>query len=282
MLQAQPKMKRKIRMNRVKYLPIALAISLCATPIFADDHYNYFSMDSTRTPDVSNTVADNSDDNLSMQSYYQRPQHDEYARTGHDYYIYGGYVFSYHFNDKTTITSSENLTTGDFLTISPKTALPDTFHAIEIGFGKQWGQHLDFQIAYLQQFEKTKTATGSLSSLPGSPVPTSAQISSKGIGINFVFLINPNDPFQVGASFGAHVEHYTQTVTATNTASNITATYILPDDNTTEIDPTAGLQLIYSFTPEFAIRLHGTYIWHTQSKISSGEINAFVGFSYIL
>lgn len=264
--------------NIIKYC-LSLSALSCVIPAFAHSEYFY---DSSQYTEISQAEIAKQEKEAELR----------FARTGHDYYVYGGYLYSYHFNDKNAVTSSET-TVGNFgitatVTLSPQAALSDTFNGLEIGFGKQWSRHLDFQIAYIQEFEKIKHGTGTV--IAGSSAAsslTTAKISMKGIGINFLYLLNPDDRFQVGAKLGLRIEHYNETVIATTTPitpPNIppTNTYELPGHNTAEIDPAGGLEFVYSITPELAVRLNGVYVWHTQSKISSGEVNAFVGLSYIL
>ncbi len=206
---------------------------------------------------------------------YQRGEN-SFARDGRAYYVYGGYVFSYHFNDKTAhVWDFPTIATQ--ISVNTKTALPDMFHGYEIGIGKEWGKHLDIQIAYLQQFERTKNATITrISSNPHVSQTSVAKTEKKGFGINFLCIFNPDDQIQAGASLGIVVTHISDTLIAN------TLHYRLPDDNITEIDPAFGLAFVFQVTPKVAFRVNGQYVWHTVNKVSSGEVNSLFGLSYTI
>lgn len=249
--------------NAVKY-GLTLSALSCVIPAFADSSYFY---DSSQYPEETAEQI--------MQQKEQEAAQEKarFARTGNDYYVYAGYLYSYHFNDKNTllILGSDLFTQAN---ISPKDNLPNTFNSVEVGFGKQWSKHLDFQIAYVQQFNKSKNSQIAVVASP--LVPGTATIRKKGLSFDFLYIFNPDDRFQVGAELGVEVMHISDTIVANS------ITYQLPDDNTTEIDPTSGLELVFEMTPSLALRVNGQYAWHTQSKVSSGEVNAFVGLSYII
>lgn len=228
---------------------------------------------------AGNTFADQQGYYYDSENFHlltAKPQDDlyDFSRSGKAYYVYAGYVYSYHFNDKNTIGASGPLPIFE-AAVKPSSDLPDQFHSVEVGVGKEWGKYLDIQIAYMQQFENQKTSTVSI--FPGSTgVSSVGKKSAKGLMINFLGIFNPEDQFQVGGEIGISVMSISDYILAGG------ITYRLPDDDTVEIDPTFGMEFIMQLTHGLAMRLRGQYIWHTDSKISSGEINALAGFSYTL
>jgi len=220
--------------------------------------------------------AYNFDDNsfqLANQQYWQQRKVDYgFQRDGKSFYVYGGAVLSYHFNDK-TITQYE--TTGSQqATISAKHTLPDMFNGFAFGFGKEWGLHLDVQLAYVQQLEKTRS--GSITTIaPSGTLLGVGTKSMKGMTLDFLYIFNPTGQVQAGASLGAMLLAVKDTFKTDNAL-----VYNLPDDNTTEVDPLAGLSFIFQITPKIALRCDSQYVWHTQNQVASGQVNVIVGMSY--
>jgi len=195
----------------------------------------------------------------------------EFARDGKSYYAYAGYVFSYHFNDK-FITFDDALT--EFtIALDGKKALPDQFHGIEVGMGKQLSKHFDLRASYIQQFIEKRNGT---ISQEGVNVASLSKVSMKGMSVNLLYFFNTIARFQFGAEIGASIMHVSDIVETSG------FTYNLPDNNTTEVDPNLGLELVVHFTPSIALRLNEKYIWHSGSEVSSGELNTLVGLSYAL
>lgn len=191
---------------------------------------------------------------------------DGYSRTGKETYVYGAYLFTNRFLDN----KSQTLTgpSGATETYNVRGVTPKTFHGIDIGIGKAVDRHVDLQFAYVQQF--IKKATGTINSMASENT-----IAMQGLDFNVLYLFNPDDEIQVGAKIGVRVADFHEKVTLNG------ANYY-PVEDTTEINPKFGMDLIWQFTNSFALRLGAAYTISAYRVIYDGDIGGFMGLSYTL
>ena len=215
----------------------------------------------------------------SNQFYMQKApeQHDDYfARDGKAYYIYAGYYYAHLFLPTANRTLTNASATPASVSFSPKSAAPDGFHSVEIGFGKELSEHFDLEVAYFQQFEDSKTTNTVQSSSPTAQ-PLKVSLDMKGGAFNVAYFFNPEDQFQVAAMLGVNlVDVHQDAVFQGSTPAN--AVYTKADK--LEINPTWGMQLVAMFTPEFGFRMGVEYELSTDRTMSHGQIEGFGGFSY--
>ena len=236
-------------MRRVIQCSAALFFTACTTFAIAGG-YDYGKEDLngyTLQPNL--TVSDESD----------------YSRNGNAVYFFGGYVYTDRLLKNSSLTVTDP--SGSF-TYVPKINHPDTFNGLQIGVGKEWGRHIDFQVSYFQHFVANKSST-----ISGYPVTTSVKMN--GILTNVGYVFNPDDQFQVMATVGAVVAEFYNNIT-------INGSPYTTNDDETKVDPAIGMQFLMQFTKHVGCRLGVTYIADTQTSLSSGEVSALVGLNYIL
>jgi len=195
-----------------------------------------------------------------------------YARDGRSFFLYSGYVYNINFLTTTTRDGFNPVATPSQITYSGKSILPDSFNSIEVGFGRQWGKHVDVRFAYIQQFEETKN--GTVTPFGGVATAAKGTVSMKGVYLGMDFIFNPNDQFQMGTILGATIADRDIEIIYNNSTFQV--------EDTTEINPTAGVELLCYLTKSFALRFSGQYTLSAYTKVSSGEMNIFGGLSYNL
>ncbi|OGT49107.1 MAG: hypothetical protein A3E82_04840 [Gammaproteobacteria bacterium RIFCSPHIGHO2_12_FULL_38_11] len=191
-----------------------------------------------------------------------------FARNGHSFYFFGGYMYTYRFlsDDTKKLTNGSN----DSITFVPSTALPNSFNALEVAAGKECTQHLDVQVAYIQQFSETKTTGAAATRLNSS-------VKMTGLLGDILFVFDPDEQFQVGAKLGAMLSEFYYTFTY---GSSSTSYY--PLSQNTKIDPAVGLDFLMQFSKHTGIRLDTVYVADIQNNNSHGELNTTIGLNYIL
>lgn len=248
-------------MRNALYFSIAL-LSVSAT-VLADDGYpcaagpgGCMNTNNSASPSVDQSfvVGGKSTDH-----------NDDYQRTGREFYVYGGYRYTHTFLTNTQQTASNSTSSVGYI---PNSALPDNFNGLEIGIGKAMGYFVDLQLAYLQQLTSSTNSTINNSA---STIYTKMQ----GVKGDAVFIINPDDPFQVDVALGATVANYDQSITVGTAA-------FYPSYNTTQINPNAGLEFVYNITNHFAVRADTDYTFSLNNRASDGDFGAMIGMSYTL
>lgn len=191
---------------------------------------------------------------------------DGYQRTGHEMYFYTGYEYDYAF----LTNSNQTVTNGNLPSISynASTSNPNSFNGFEIGIGKALSMHTDLQLAYLQFFTSSNAST-----INGQSSTVYQKI--QGLKGDVAIIINPQDAFQVGVSLGARLYQYYQT-------STIGGTNYYPQNDSTVVNPDAGLQLAYHFTNNFSALVNTDYTFNPNSQISDGDLTVLVGMGYTL
>ncbi|MCX7121001.1 MAG: hypothetical protein NTZ67_04405 [Gammaproteobacteria bacterium] len=194
-------------------------------------------------------------------------QDSEFARNGHSFYFYGGYMYTYRFltNNAKTITNGS----GGSTTYFPKTALPSSFNAIEVAAGKECTRHIDLQVGYIQQFSETTISHNGAATLD-------ANVKMTGLLGDMLYVFDPDEQFQVGAKLGAMISEFYYTF------NNRAGTTYYPLSQNTKIDPAVGLDFLMQFTKHSGIRLDTVYVADIQNNNSNGELNTTIGFNYIL
>ncbi|OGT43380.1 MAG: hypothetical protein A3F13_04240 [Gammaproteobacteria bacterium RIFCSPHIGHO2_12_FULL_40_19] len=236
-------------MRRVIQCSAAIFFSACATFAIAGG-YDYAKEDLngyTLQPNLK--VSDESD----------------YTRSGHEFYLFGGYLYTDRFLSNSRLTAT---IPSSSVTYVPNNVFPSTFNGLQFGAGKAWGRHIDFQMSYFQHFASKKTST-----LDGNSFTTSVKMNGILTDVGYVF--NPDDQFQIMADIGAAVAEFYNTITVGGSP------YTTNDDETT-VNPAVGMQFLMQFTPHAGFRLSTTYIANTQTSLSSGEVSILAGFNYTL
>lgn len=232
-------------MRRIIQCSTTVLLSLCTTLAFAGG-YDY------PKEDLSG---------YNLQPNFKVSDESDWTRSGNAVYFFGGYVYANRFLKNTTKTFTSGSAT---ITYKPKSVYPKTFSGVEFGFGKEFSQHIDLQMAYLQYLKETKTT--------GSTAITSKMNAVMG-DVGYVF--NPDDEFQVMLKAGAVVgQFYTTSLDA--------GTTYFPLNDTTKIDPNVGLDFLFQFTKSIGFRVSAMYIADVQSVNSSGEANILAGLNYTL
>lgn len=201
----------------------------------------------------------------SLQPDFRVHDQSDFSRDGTDFYFFGGYVYTDRFLSNKTLTVTNP--TGSYAYV-PKQVYPSTFNGFQVGVGKEWGRHIDFQLAYLQHFLATRSGINA-----GNTFNTSVKLNGVLMDVGYVF--NPDDQFEVMVKGGAMVAEYYNKFTLTGTPYYTTT-------NSTKIDPAAGLDFIFQCNRSVALRLSTVYIADTQTSLSSGELNLMAGLSYTL
>lgn len=235
-------------MRRVVHCSAAVLLLVSATAVFAGG-YDYSKEDLS---------------GYNLQPNFKVDDESDYSRNGRDLYLFGGGLFTYRFlsDDSQTVTSPSGSRS-----YVPKNVMPDDFYGIELGFGKELSRHFDAQVAYLQNFSKTKD-----SRVSGN---TSMTVKMNGIAADVGYVFNPDSQFQVMAKFGTLLSDFHQSITIDNVS-------YYPTLDSTKIDPLLGLDFITQFTQRVALRIGVTYAFSTYREASNGQADAFAGLSYIL
>lgn len=189
----------------------------------------------------------------------------DFTRDGNAFYFFGGYLYTDRLLKSSQLSISNSQSTQ---TYAPKSVLPSTFNGLQIGAGKEWSRHVDFQLSYFQHFIAKKSST-----FNGLPFSTSVKFN--GILADVGYIFNPDDQFQVMAKVGAVVGEFYNTFVVSG------ASYFITDDET-KIDPAAGVEFLFQFTKHVGFRVSTMYIANTQTSLSNGEINALAALSYTL
>ncbi|MCX7126026.1 MAG: hypothetical protein NTU49_09935, partial [Gammaproteobacteria bacterium] len=190
-----------------------------------------------------------------------------FSRNGHAVYFYGGYMYTYRFLN----SSSQTLVGpgGATIAYTPKNIYSTSFPAgFEIGFGKELSQHIDFQMAYLQELQQKKSGT-----VHGFAFTTETKVNNLLSDVNFVF--NPDDMFQVSAKIGVMASQFQ------NSASVEGSSYFSLS-NDTKIDPAIGMDFLLQFSKNMGLRFGTLYTADMDSTNSSGELNGTVMLNYAL
>lgn len=190
----------------------------------------------------------------------------DYAHTANDAYVYAGYVFAYRFLNKSHQTITNH--TGTAVSYEVEGNTPRYFHSVEAGVGKAISRYVDLQLAYIQQFQQTKNST-----ISGQA--SNNRVSMQGLNANLLWIFNPDDQFQVGAKIGVQIADFREKVLLNNVA-------YYPVDDTTEINPRFGLDAIYQFSKQVALRVGATYTLSIHRVFYAGSLEGFAGLSYKL
>lgn len=194
--------------------------------------------------------------------------HDEgdYSRDGHAVYLFGGYAFSQRFlsdSHKTIYTL-----TGASTHYIPSKAVPEGLHGLQVGVGKELSRRVDFQASYIQFFSDEKT-----SSFNGSTYRY--KVKSNGVLGDIAYIFNPYDQFQILFQAGAML------LQTTNSISVGGVSYFTNNDST-KIDPAAGLEFLIQFTKHLGVRTSMLYVMESQSTNSHGEIMGLAALNYVV
>lgn len=186
-----------------------------------------------------------------------------FSRDGKAVYIYGGYMFVHSFwsnSTKTVVTG-----TGTF-TYQPKNVFSSNYNTFQIGVGKEVSRYVDFQLAYLQYLEKTKSSTVGSNTF-------STQVKTNGVLSDVAVIFNPDSQFQVSAKAGVVIAQY-----AINVARN-GGSYFSVDDNT-RVEPAIGMDFLFNITPSTGIRTGILYIMEVQNKSANGSLGGMIGLNH--
>lgn len=205
----------------------------------------------------------------SMQPNFQVNDGTNYTRNGHAVYFFGGYVYTYRLLKSSTSTLYNPITNVTY-SFDPNNIFSNSASNIEVGAGREVSQYINFEAAYIQQLTENKNGT-----VNGGQA-TSTSVKMSGILVDMGIVFNPDDQFQVLGKLGAQLSQFTTTVTVANSAS-----FSLNDS--TKIDPAAGLEFLIQCSQNFAFRIDTMYIADAQSnQYSNGQIDALVGINVSL
>lgn len=191
---------------------------------------------------------------------------DQYVRNGRAVYFFGGYLYTYRMYNNSTKTLLDPINDVTY-SYQPKNVFPRSYNGVELGIGKELNQYIDVQAAYIQQFQETMSGSLTGGQSYSSSVRMSALLGDVG------FVLNPDDEFQVMLKLGALASQTTYYVNVSNTSAYV-------NNDSTQINPAAGVDLIWQFDQNAAFRLSTLYVAETQSSYTDGDIQAFAGFSY--
>lgn len=187
----------------------------------------------------------------------------DFSRSGHAVYAFGGYVYTHRF-----LSGQQNYLFGppNPLSYTPSAIFPPDFNGVEIGVGKEWSRHVDFQLAYIQYFRERKYRT-----IDG----VSFYVSQKMNGLlgDVAYIFNPDDQFQISAKAGAMLSEF-----HTNATAN--GSLYVPRDDSTKVDPAAGLEFLFQFNRNVGMRVSAMYVAETQTSLTHGQIDLMAGFSF--
>lgn len=195
----------------------------------------------------------------------------QYAHTKNRFYFYAGYVYTYRFLNGVT-QSVVSIQPSPVTATYPvnKNNTPSSFHGMTVGIGKALSDHVDVQVAYLQDFKEKKQFTAADSGGIGSSGRN--EISMKGFLADVLYIFNPHSRMRVGIKGGVTVADFDEKI-VTPTAS------WRPLDNTTEVNPNMGLDLVLQMAKHVALRVDGLYTFSAYRNFYDGDIAVMAGLS---
>lgn len=214
---------------------------------------------------LASPIAD-ANDNINektTQPFLKGDNDHNYARNGHSFYFYGGYLYTYRFLNNTPQALNYSNT---ILTYTPSTISPNSFNGIQLGIGKELMKRIDFQLSYIQHFLETKSGVVS-----GTPFYTRAKMN--GFLANFGYVFNPDNQIQIMPKIGLAVAQFYE-------ATTLAGTPYYNDETKTGL--ALGVDILFQIRKKVGIRFGSTYLTNTTKTIRNGEIDTLIGLNYIL
>lgn len=196
-----------------------------------------------------------------------------FARTGHDVYAFGGYLFSHSLYSNDTVVG----TGGTGVPYRAQDVAPNNFSGLEIGLGKELSRHMALQVAYFHGFKKGRSST--VAGTPGTN-----HLSFMGMAVDGVYTFNPDCRFQVAGKLGVSVLDVHSETTGYGTGGTAANPAVA---DVTHVVPTVGLQGEYRITGRYSVLAAAKYAFQsyqarTVQPSPEGNFSFLVGMSYYL
>ena len=188
-----------------------------------------------------------------------------YARNGHDIYFFSSYIYDYRLLSSSTLTTTQGSNSTNYV---PDNVYDSSYNGFEVGVGKEWSRHIDFQILYEQILKTTRTT------IAGN-VTTKAYYQTNGVMGNVLYIFNPDSQFQCYVKLGAAVEDTDNHLTVGNVEYSA-------DDHEIAVNPAAGLGLLVQFSQRFGLRLEELYTTSIYNDISNGDLSTRIGLNIMI
>ena len=240
-------------MRRIIQCSAVVLLSACTTFAFAGG-YDYSKEDLS---------------GYNLQPNFKVSDESDYSRDGHAVYFFGGYVRTYRFLKNENKIIHDPIKDASY-SYTPKNFLPSSFNGLEVGVGKEVTRNINFEAAYMQQFEAKKSGTTG-----GNNTAFSTAVKMNGVLGDVGYVFNPDDMFQVMAKLGVMLAQFTTSATIAGSSS-------FTFNDSTKVDPALGMEFLFQFSKNFGLRMDGMYVADSQSTNTNGEVNALVGLNYTL